>query len=138
MGGRKGGVSVDAVARLRAERRRAIRRTVLRSLGNAGITIFVLLLLWQAIIGAWPASRERLHAYAEKASREHAATLRGDLTALQQAREDAASAGMLRRRGAKRAAAEAEERFVAAHGSVPEDGVAETWVQATAAAAACA
>ncbi|MET0990341.1 MAG: malto-oligosyltrehalose synthase, partial [Glaciihabitans sp.] len=27
-------------------------------------------LLWQAIIGAWPASRERLHAYAEKASRE--------------------------------------------------------------------
>ncbi|MEU2205009.1 malto-oligosyltrehalose synthase [Microbacterium oleivorans] len=27
-------------------------------------------LLWQAIVGAWPASRERLHAYAEKASRE--------------------------------------------------------------------
>jgi len=27
-------------------------------------------LLWEAIIGAWPASRERLHAYAEKASRE--------------------------------------------------------------------
>ncbi|GAB3518254.1 malto-oligosyltrehalose synthase [Arthrobacter monumenti] len=27
-------------------------------------------LLWQAVIGAWPASRERLHAYAEKASRE--------------------------------------------------------------------
>ena len=27
-------------------------------------------LLWQAIIGSWPASRERLHAYAEKASRE--------------------------------------------------------------------
>jgi (1->4)-alpha-D-glucan 1-alpha-D-glucosylmutase len=27
-------------------------------------------LLWQAILGAWPASRERLHAYAEKASRE--------------------------------------------------------------------
>ncbi|MET0577460.1 MAG: malto-oligosyltrehalose synthase, partial [Ilumatobacteraceae bacterium] len=27
-------------------------------------------LLWQAIIGAWPASRDRLHAYAEKASRE--------------------------------------------------------------------
>lgn len=27
-------------------------------------------LLWQAIIGAWPASRERLHAYAEKAARE--------------------------------------------------------------------
>jgi (1->4)-alpha-D-glucan 1-alpha-D-glucosylmutase len=27
-------------------------------------------LLWQAIIGAWPASPERLHAYAEKAARE--------------------------------------------------------------------
>ncbi|MEI2777962.1 MAG: malto-oligosyltrehalose synthase [Tetrasphaera sp.] len=27
-------------------------------------------LLWQAVIGAWPASRERLHAYAEKAMRE--------------------------------------------------------------------
>jgi (1->4)-alpha-D-glucan 1-alpha-D-glucosylmutase len=27
-------------------------------------------LLWQAIVGAWPASRERLHGYAEKASRE--------------------------------------------------------------------
>ena len=27
-------------------------------------------LLWQAILGSWPASRERLHAYAEKAARE--------------------------------------------------------------------
>jgi (1->4)-alpha-D-glucan 1-alpha-D-glucosylmutase len=27
-------------------------------------------LLWESLIGAWPASRERLHAYAEKASRE--------------------------------------------------------------------
>jgi (1->4)-alpha-D-glucan 1-alpha-D-glucosylmutase len=27
-------------------------------------------LLWESIVGAWPASRERLHAYAEKASRE--------------------------------------------------------------------
>ena len=27
-------------------------------------------LLWEAIIGAWPASRERLHSYAEKAARE--------------------------------------------------------------------
>jgi (1->4)-alpha-D-glucan 1-alpha-D-glucosylmutase len=27
-------------------------------------------LLWQAVVGAWPISRERLHAYAEKASRE--------------------------------------------------------------------
>lgn len=29
-------------------------------------------LLWQAIIGAWPATPERLHAYAEKAARESA------------------------------------------------------------------
>jgi (1->4)-alpha-D-glucan 1-alpha-D-glucosylmutase len=29
-------------------------------------------LLWQAIVGAWPASPERLHAYAEKAAREAA------------------------------------------------------------------
>ena len=27
-------------------------------------------LLWQAIVGAWPASRDRLHGYAEKAARE--------------------------------------------------------------------
>ena len=27
-------------------------------------------LLWQAIVGVWPADRERLHAYAEKAARE--------------------------------------------------------------------
>ncbi|GAB3039512.1 malto-oligosyltrehalose synthase [Parafrigoribacterium mesophilum] len=27
-------------------------------------------LLWQAILGAWPATRDRLHGYAEKASRE--------------------------------------------------------------------
>ncbi|GEP32308.1 malto-oligosyltrehalose synthase [Nocardioides szechwanensis] len=27
-------------------------------------------LLWQAVLGSWPASRERLHAYAEKAMRE--------------------------------------------------------------------
>lgn len=27
-------------------------------------------LLWQAVLGAWPASRERLHGYAEKAMRE--------------------------------------------------------------------
>ncbi|QEV98979.1 malto-oligosyltrehalose synthase [Microbacterium caowuchunii] len=29
-------------------------------------------LLWQAIVGAWPAASERLHAYAEKAAREAA------------------------------------------------------------------
>jgi (1->4)-alpha-D-glucan 1-alpha-D-glucosylmutase len=29
-------------------------------------------LLWQAIVGAWPASSDRLHAYAEKAAREAA------------------------------------------------------------------
>lgn len=29
-------------------------------------------LLWQAIVGSWPATRDRLHAYAEKAAREAA------------------------------------------------------------------
>ncbi|PZU47038.1 MAG: ABC transporter permease [Microbacterium sp.] len=45
-------IAADAAAqaRLRAERRRALRKTVLRSLGNAGITILVLLLLWQGIV----------------------------------------------------------------------------------------
>ena len=31
-------------------------------------------LLWQAVIGAWPLSRDRAHAYAEKASREASAS----------------------------------------------------------------
>ncbi|MEO6943563.1 MAG: malto-oligosyltrehalose synthase [Lacisediminihabitans sp.] len=35
-------------------------------------------LLWEAIIGAWPASRERLHAYAEKAAREAGTSTRWD------------------------------------------------------------
>jgi len=39
-----------AAARLRADRRRALRKTVLRSLGEAGITLVVLLLLWQAVV----------------------------------------------------------------------------------------
>lgn len=33
-------------------------------------------LLWQAIVGAWPLSRERAHAYAEKASREASVSTR--------------------------------------------------------------
>ncbi|MCU1514421.1 MAG: treY [Microbacteriaceae bacterium] len=40
-------------------------------------------LLWEAIIGAWPASRERLHAYAEKAAREA-----GNSTGWMEPRED--------------------------------------------------
>ncbi len=40
-------------------------------------------LLWEAIVGAWPASRERLHAYAEKAAREA-----GNSTGWTQPRED--------------------------------------------------
>ncbi|WP_170931790.1 MobF family relaxase [Brachybacterium massiliense] len=82
------------------------------------------------------AAQQQMDAAAEQAVREHATTLRAELTALQQAREAAASAGMLRRRGAQRAAAEVEERFIAAHGTVPEETAAETWVQATAAEAA--
>ncbi|MES2169438.1 MAG: malto-oligosyltrehalose synthase, partial [Actinomycetota bacterium] len=40
-------------------------------------------LLWEAIIGAWPASRERLHSYAEKAAREA-----GDSTGWTEPREN--------------------------------------------------
>ncbi|UIN31051.1 malto-oligosyltrehalose synthase [Microbacterium binotii] len=40
-------------------------------------------LLWQAVIGAWPASAERLHAYAEKAAREA-----GDATSWLEVNED--------------------------------------------------
>lgn len=43
--------------------------TALRAIASTGHGGFDNL-LWQAIVGAWPASRERLHAYAEKAARE--------------------------------------------------------------------
>lgn len=45
-------IAADAAAqaRLRADRRKAFRKTMLRSLGNAGITILVLLLLWQGVV----------------------------------------------------------------------------------------
>ncbi len=47
--------------------------TELRALAPIGDGAFENL-LWQAVVGAWPASRERLHAYAEKASREAGAS----------------------------------------------------------------
>jgi (1->4)-alpha-D-glucan 1-alpha-D-glucosylmutase len=43
----------------------------LRSIASTGHGPFDAL-LWQAIVGAWPASVDRLHAYAEKAAREAA------------------------------------------------------------------
>lgn len=43
--------------------------TALRAVASTGHGGFDNL-LWQAIVGAWPASRERLHGYAEKAARE--------------------------------------------------------------------
>jgi (1->4)-alpha-D-glucan 1-alpha-D-glucosylmutase len=49
-------------------------------------------LLWQAILGSWPASRERLHAYAEKAMRE--AGDRTTWTAPQAAYENAVHAAV--------------------------------------------
>lgn len=39
-----------AQARLQADRSRALRRTIGRALGNAGITIVVVLLLWQGVV----------------------------------------------------------------------------------------
>ena len=50
------------------------------------------ILLWQAVLGAWPASRERLHGYAEKAMRE--AGDRTTWTAPDQAYEDAVHAAV--------------------------------------------
>ena len=45
-------IAADAAeqARLKADRRRAFGKTILRSLGNAGITILVLLVLWQGVV----------------------------------------------------------------------------------------
>lgn len=40
----------EAQARLRRQRRRAMTKALLRSLGNAAITLVVLLLLWQAVV----------------------------------------------------------------------------------------
>ena len=60
-------------------------------------------LLWQAVVGAWPASRERLHAYAEKAMREA-----GDHTTWTEPDDDLRAGrargrrrGVRRRRGAR-------------------------------------
>lgn len=39
-----------AQARLRVDRRRALSKAILRSLGNAGITLIVLVALWQAVV----------------------------------------------------------------------------------------
>ncbi|WP_243076058.1 ABC transporter permease [Microbacterium sp. SS28] len=45
-------LAADAAAqsRLKADRRRALSKAVLRALGNAAITIIVLLVLWQAVV----------------------------------------------------------------------------------------
>ena len=54
-------------------------------------------LLWQAIVGAWPASPERLHAYAEKAAREA-----GELDVVDDARRRVRGAhARARRRGVR-------------------------------------
>ncbi|MGB4780019.1 ABC transporter permease [Microbacterium sp.] len=49
---RQQAIAADAAAqaRLKSDRRKAFRKTLGRSLGNAGITILVLLLLWQAVV----------------------------------------------------------------------------------------
>ncbi|PPF85268.1 malto-oligosyltrehalose synthase [Subtercola sp. Z020] len=58
---------ISVISELPAEWASTLRQLrTLAPLGDAQLEN----LLWQAIVGAWPASRERLHAYAEKASRE--------------------------------------------------------------------
>lgn len=79
------------------------------------------------------ALREQLDAATDAATREHAEQARAGLAQLQADRQAAATAGVLRRRSAQRTAAESAERFIRAHGPVPEPGEAEAWVQATAA-----
>lgn len=58
---------IDAIAERPAEWATIVSE--LRELAPVGDGPFEHL-LWQAVVGAWPASRERLHAYAEKAARE--------------------------------------------------------------------
>ncbi|MDR5700499.1 malto-oligosyltrehalose synthase [Agromyces aerolatus] len=58
---------IDAIAEVPAEWTAMLGE--LRELAPLGDGPFEHL-LWQAVVGAWPASRERLHAYAEKAARE--------------------------------------------------------------------
>ncbi|MEE1616988.1 MobF family relaxase [Brachybacterium sp. J153] len=124
--------------RIRAERDEA-RMTIARASAeqnSAGAHTADMRREAEQAAAAGRAAQQQMDAAAEEATRQHATTLRAELTALQQAREAAASAGMLRRRGAQRTAVEVEERFIAAHGTVPEETAAETWVQATAAEAA--
>ncbi|WP_308798518.1 malto-oligosyltrehalose synthase [Agromyces silvae] len=58
---------LDVIAELPAEWAAVFQE--LRALAPLGDGPFEHL-LWQAVVGAWPASRERLHAYVEKAARE--------------------------------------------------------------------
>ena len=58
---------ISVLSELPGEWRAALAR--LRELAPLGDAPFESI-LWQSIVGAWPASRERLHAYAEKAARE--------------------------------------------------------------------
>ena len=58
---------IDVLAELPEDWSEAVRELLdLAPISNPGFGN----LLWQAVIGAWPASRERLYAYAEKAARE--------------------------------------------------------------------
>jgi (1->4)-alpha-D-glucan 1-alpha-D-glucosylmutase len=58
---------ISVISELPGEWRRTIRRLrELVTIGDGPLEN----LLWQAIVGSWPAGRERLHAYAEKAARE--------------------------------------------------------------------
>ncbi|BDI23264.1 malto-oligosyltrehalose synthase [Herbiconiux sp. L3-i23] len=58
---------IDAIAEIPDEWAAAIEELrTLAPLGDGPLEN----LIWQAIVGSWPASRERLHAYVEKASRE--------------------------------------------------------------------
>ena len=83
-------------------------------------------LLWQAVVGAWPASRERLHAYAEKAMREA-----GDRTTwtepeatYEQRGACGRRCGVRRRRGARGAG---RPRGTGRRARVEQRGVGQGW-----------
>lgn len=81
-------------------------------------------------------AQEQLDTTSDQLTTQKATAIRTDLDAVHQARDAAASAGMLRRRSAQRAADEAEERFTTAHGKVPDRAESDTWIHARATEAA--
>ncbi len=107
------GADQRAVSEIPDQWAAAVRRLrALAPLGDGPLE----LLVWQAIVGAWPASRERLHAYVEKAAREAGtSTAWTDGDPVFEARlRRRRRCGVRRRRGARRASRSSWRRRAAA------------------------